>query len=498
MIPAAPTSKMPSLETRPPGDGPLPGNAPGGGRSPGKHAAGRVVATALVAWLLLGAGSALAEVDPFYQSLLREGVDAAARNDLAPAEKSLRLACFGFLDDLDLLSECLVRLALVETRSGDLDGFRQTFRRVLEIEDRFGAYSKAPLPADLRQSFEGQAALHVPDTLLDASAAFRPLVDQKLLARLETLPPAQRRQALEERIRSAPEEPRWRLRLARLELDEERPAAALTALDGLSSPKDSSPKDSSPKDPAQLDCLRSEARLASGDCAAADELSACPRAKDHAKVAAGVLECWSAQARWQDAEAFLSQLEPAVQGRRELERYRRRIERELRQARAAEPVAAPETSDGAPAAEEPASETQTAPASEAQPLPAEGQQRLQKARQLLATARLASDLDEAFTLATEVADAHPDSRSAQFLAAEIAYRSSRWTEAAAYFRRGGDPGDAQPVLLFFMAVSLYESGDRVAAAEALQRSLPLIQRSDYVDRYAEKILGPGTKPGAAP
>ncbi|MCB1055328.1 MAG: tetratricopeptide repeat protein, partial [Acidobacteria bacterium] len=107
----------------------------------------------------------------------------------------------------------------------------------------------------------------------------------------------------------------------------------------------------------------------------------------------------------------------------------------------------------------------------------------------LGSARLAGELDEAFSLATEVADAHPDSREAQFLAAEIAYRSSRWTEAAAYFRRGGDPGDEQPVLLFFKAVSLYESGDRAGAAQALKRSLPLIQRSDYVDRYAEEILG---------
>jgi hypothetical protein len=66
---------------------------------------------------------------------------------------------------------------------------------------------------------------------------------------------------------------------------------------------------------------------------------------------------------------------------------------------------------------------------------------------------------------------------------------SRWKEAADYFKRGGEPGADQPELLFYMAVSLYESGDAPAAATVLRRSLPNLQRTPYVDEYARKILG---------
>ena len=458
-----------------------PGDSPATGGPPGRSLAGRVLVAAALVLGLAATGMVQAEADPFYVSLLRDGVDAASRDDLPAAEKSLRLACFGFLEDLDLLSQCLVRLALVESRAGDVEGFRQTFRRVLEIEDRFGAYTKAPLPAELRRSFEEQAAAHVPEALLRASVAFRPLVDDKLLTQLDSLPVGQQREALETRIAADPTDTRWRLRLARLELDQDRPQAALAALTGIDD-----------GDGAQeAGCLKHEARILAGDCTAVDQAAACPRPQAQPKLAGRLVECYMNQNRWAEADGFVRQLDAAIAGRREIDRHRRRIERELDKARAAAAAAqAPgEATDGAPIAEDPASEAATANPETPQPLPAEAAEKLQRARRLLGSARLAGELDEAFSLATEVADAHPDSREAQFLAAEIAYRSSRWTEAAAYFRRGGDPGDEQPVLLFFKAVSLYESGDRAGAAQALKRSLPLIQRSDYVDRYAEEILG---------
>ena len=125
-----------------------------------------------------------------------------------------------------------------------------------------------------------------------------------------------------------------------------------------------------------------------------------------------------------------------------------------------------------------------------EPLPlAEDQtDQLEQAKALLEQARTAGDLIEPLAIARKVADANPKAGEAQHLAAEIAYRASRWEEAARYFRRGGDPGDDRPTLLFFMAVSLYESGDREGAVALLRRSLPRLQRTAYVDSYAKKIL----------
>ncbi len=107
-------------------------------------------------------------------------------------------------------------------------------------------------------------------------------------------------------------------------------------------------------------------------------------------------------------------------------------------------------------------------------------------------------IGEALVRARVLADEQPDVAEAQFTAAELAYRTLRWPEAVAYFRRGGDPGDERPLLLFYEAVSLYEAGDRAGAAVVLKRSLPNIRKTSYVESYINKILGPETMPVGKP
>jgi predicted Zn-dependent protease len=123
------------------------------------------------------------------------------------------------------------------------------------------------------------------------------------------------------------------------------------------------------------------------------------------------------------------------------------------------------------------------------PLTAEERDGMSRVRKVLAGESKVKDLRQAFDIARGVADAHPESVEAQHLAAEAAYRVSRWADAARYFQRGGEPPADQPELLFYMAVALYESGDQARAAEILKRSLPNLQRTPYVDSYARKILG---------
>ena len=129
------------------------------------------------------------------------------------------------------------------------------------------------------------------------------------------------------------------------------------------------------------------------------------------------------------------------------------------------------------------------PAPAAKALTSAERQQQEKARQLLAETGNVRQLREAFQLAREVADAHAESREAQQLAGEAAYRISRWSDAAEYLGRAGGPGEDQPELLFYLAVALYESGDRQMAADPLRRALPNLQRTPYVDGYAKKILG---------
>lgn len=103
-------------------------------------------------------------------------------------------------------------------------------------------------------------------------------------------------------------------------------------------------------------------------------------------------------------------------------------------------------------------------------------------------------IPEALGRAQRLADTRADLPEAQFLAAELSYRSRRWADAVMYFRRGGDPGDGKPLLLFYNAVALYESGDREAAAPVLRRCLVHLRRTPFVDEYVRKVLGSADKP----
>jgi TolA-binding protein len=113
-----------------------------------------------------------------------------------------------------------------------------------------------------------------------------------------------------------------------------------------------------------------------------------------------------------------------------------------------------------------------------------------QARKLLDAPKSSTrDLRQAYQLARDVAGAHPEAKNAQYLAGEAAYRLSNWSEATAWFRRGGDPGEDEPELLFYLAVSLYKTGDQSGAAATLKRAVPKLQKTPFVEEYERKILG---------
>jgi hypothetical protein len=292
----------------------------------------------LTVFLLLLSAPVRAEVDPFYQSLLREGIHLYDLGDFGASVRTLRLACFGMLDEPAILGSCLAHLALAQDRNDDGDGFQETFRRLSEVEERFQGYTRSDLSAELRADLERRLIARVPASTLRSVAAFRALADRKA---------------------------------------ETKPAGN----------------------------------------------------------------------------------EPESQ----------------RRGQAAAPPAAVSSVDSQPAG----------------PLPLSPEERdgMSRVRKVLSGDSKVKDLRQAFDLARGVADAHPESIEAQHLAAEAAYRVSRWVDAARYFQRGGEPPADQPELLFYMAVALYESGDQTKAAEILKRSLPNLQRTPYVDSYARKILG---------
>jgi hypothetical protein len=316
----------------------------------------RFLVAAFAALLLPAAAHA---ADLFYLELLRDGTHAYDRGEYVAAARTLRLACFGMLDEPKALAACLARLALAQDKVADAQGFRDTFVRLVEIEERFQGYSQADLPAEVRAAPEQKVAARIPAPTLDSSPqAFR-----------------SRKPAI--------------------------PAQAPAQVAG----KPAKPQPQAPPKPV-----------------------------------------------------------------------------------AAPPAGSP--GKGTPPAQVSAPAPSTAPPAAPRPLRDEEKGKMETVRKLLGDPGSKSkDLQQAFQLAQEVAATHPESMAAQRLAGESAYRISRWSDAASYLQKGGGLPDSEPELLFYLAVSQFESGNKDGAAATLRRALPNLQRTPFIDAYARKILG---------
>ncbi len=455
------------------------------------RALGALSALVVVAWLgslAFPRPAAAAEIDPFYLSLYSDGIQAFERSDFTNAERWLQLACFGLLDEPKTLGACITRLAIAQGRNGDAEGFRESFRRLTEVETGFSGYTQADLPNAVREAFEQQAAARISEGMLAASPAFARLRSQQEAVRIEALPLRARRDEIQKRIVAEPKNATWRILLGRLEVAEGNPAEALAAARIALT--------LSPAEPRAL-CVRGLAQARLGACAEAlPDLAGCGETTQFATAAAARLGCLIDRQSWPEARGFVATLPPALRDDRDLSRLMRQVPED---GGAATPAPAPRQGTTAAVAPDPPSQSTSpltpAPAaipSPARPAPPEPTaaevEQLTKARALLGAEASNRDLKRARDLAKPLADAHRDWRDAQLLMAEAAYRNSRWGEAANYFRRGGDPGDDRPELLFYFAVSLFESGDRREAATILKRSLPNLQPSPFIDEYTRKIL----------
>jgi tetratricopeptide (TPR) repeat protein len=410
----------------------------------------------LSASLLLAAHAALA-ADPFYLRQLREGSDSFNRRDWSGAIGHLRVACFGLLDEPMLLADGLTRLALAQGAGGDLEGVRTTFQRLVEIEERFSAYRKADIPADMRKAVEDLFVAVVPEVTLRTTPSFARLVPSPQ-QRVAALPPKQRRAELERLVRQEPREEAWPVMLAELELEEGDARHAFEAAEQAVA--------LAPDNPS---ALRVHGLAAAGSrrwSTAHADLSTLGTATGDATVAAALLESLLELGRSAEAVELFARLPEPI---RQDPRVAGLAER-FRQGAGAAP--------GGSAA---------ATAAAVAPAPSLDEE-LARSRDLVGLGKVG----EAYAVARAAAEANPGSVEAQHAAAELAYRNGRWAESKAYFERGGVPTDDQPLRQFYYAVVLVETGDREAAATMLRRCLPHIRRTDYVKRYEAKILGTST------
>lgn len=452
-------------------------------------------------------------IDSFYLSLLKEGMQSYEDGRPAQAAAILRLACFGMLEAPQPLTGCLIRLGVAQALTEDQAAFTETFRRLAEVEERFKTYDEASrgVPTEFRAEFEKFLVRWIAEEQLASLPAFEPLSTRRIVAKLQKLPSDENRKELEKHIAAQPSVVAWRVALADLEQELGRlePARqqinAALELDG--------------NDASAL-CLQGVIEQRQGDCAAAAKaLERCPALNQQPAVAEAWLSCLVKAGDGDKARAALAQVPKEWLADRPFDRLAKQIEKLPAVAAKSDPGTAPaDPPDANPRdANPPGPATAPAPVPEvaetktlgplpttatttaAPPtaatttpptptLPEELAKKAAQLRQQVGRVQYASELAAPGAAAEELANAHPDQPELQFLAAEIAYRSSRWQDAVGFFERGGDPGEARPVMLFYWAVSLFENGNRPGAEAVLQRALPKLNRTPLVEAYRAKIL----------
>lgn len=501
----------------------------------------------LLVLLAIGApshGAELTRLDPFYSNLLTRGQAARIAGDPA-AVNMLRIACFGMLEAPPRLAGCLVELALAQAgstgapdeglRIQDPGGFDESVRRLTDIERRFQAYTEASqdaslLPTNVASTFQKLLAARAPSSMLDSIPAFREAAVQRRTQELERLAPEARQSELEQLMALQPQEPRWRHELAQLALDAgdvERGFELATQLPV-----------------AAYACTRSRARAAVGDCAGAVAEAASCSAPVPEAVWSAQLTCMVAASDWRAASDLLNRLPAHLRSQKTYRRLARSVARGLRTlppitegdpaAGAVDPGQAPAPQTATPTPEQaarpqttppqtappqtsrpqtqaarprtkppattPAVGTVTAPPPQTSPPrptaaaperrdPAELTSLLDRSRRALLAASAEPQVLELLTGAESMRERFGNHAEVLLHIAEINYRLRRWRATIEAVQTSGLDLEGRPRFLFYYAVALYESGDRAAAASAIQRAWPQIRQTDFVRAYATKILG---------
>lgn len=451
-------------------------------------------ARALLVVLLGGVGASPAQsADPFYERLLERGVQDLELGLVNEARQKLRIASFGFLDEPVLLARALAQLGRAQARGGESGELTDTAMRLVEIEDRFGAYSE--IDEALKASFESSLRGALPQELLERLDLFRHLVVDADAPEdaAASLTPKQRIKRLEQELAAEPDSVPALLELAQIYSDRGKAKPAAQLLDRLLSVE--------PGNEEAL-CLRSRLAIDRKQCAPAlAGLELCGQITATGAEDAFVLDCLISAGRVEDGAAYVDRLPPDRRQAPKLERAARKlaapadvaaeepVEAEVPSEQSPEPAA--ENGSGEPAVESAPPDPAEAPA-ERDPSENESEpaldERLATLRAEVRDSRFREQLEDALTEAVTLAEDHPDSVEAQHLAAEIAYLGAEWQMVADYFDRGGLPDRAE--LVFYLAVAHYELGNRREAEATLRPVLDELARTPFVDGYIDRILEP--------
>lgn len=152
--------------------------------------------------------------DDFSRDRLRAGEEALRAGRIPEAVDQLRIACFGLLEQVESLSECLVHLTLAQDAAKRPAEVQAALARFLEVERRFAPYAKASLAEDSRRAFQAILVAGVPEATLLAVPSLASLVDTEE-QKIARLPAAERLKSLEAAVLREPTALKWPIALIR-------------------------------------------------------------------------------------------------------------------------------------------------------------------------------------------------------------------------------------------------------------------------------------------
>lgn len=362
----------------------------------------------------------------FYLGLLRRGIAAFDAGRYAEATSHLQIAAFGFVDKIELYETAQVHLAVAHDRLGDRDNAAAAARRVLVADRIEPRYTSLALSAAVREAFETIARKTLTSTELAQLMTPRPAA--KAAQHVPIAPPARPQE-------SAPV-PQTSQQLAAAQ-----------------------PQETLPNQPQQRPPAQSQQPTAQPEQPAAQPEQPAVKRPETAATE-----------------------RPSADASRSVERAA------TAPTRTSVPTQQPKSSTAAVPASVPASPQPfvTAPAvSQSALAPAEVAARLIAADRALTHA----DLAEARRIYNELLEQRSLDRRTLLAIAEGLYRAREFDGALVAFRRLGGLRSGEEPYGYYVAVALFETGDRAGARRELSAALPHIEITPDVARYRAKIAG---------
>jgi thioredoxin-like negative regulator of GroEL len=493
--------------------------SPGTSRSLRRGVAFLVAVLAAVAILAAFPASA----QDFYDDQLHAGRDSFQAGRNLEAADELRIAAFGLLDRPQLLTEALVRLAIVQNVLSDGPGVTHSLERFLDVEGRFHLYTGLSLDASTRSGFEAILLKTVPRSTIAAVPSLIGLLDseQQKIARL---PRTERLKALEAAAVREPRNPVWPLALAReYAASGESPQVVRWAGQVLQLDANSTDARS----------LLAHARAARGECREAvsllDRMGASDLAQ-HPELMADQLICLVELKRWVDAQGALNRLPDPLKSRDDVKRATQTLREQAVPVRkpgraggatatASDPA---EPSAGRPAVARPPTDLAPKTSAGGSPEPAESSREsgpprsvapsraadgsasraerpaggvneavrresvrtLEESRQLVAEGKY----QNATRVLVRSVQEDPANRDLRRALLESSVLASDWRTAGAQAALVAPFNAGEELSMFYAAVALYENGKRDDAKRLMERAQPHMSPSPFADYYMRVIL----------